>query len=144
MSRRELGLVLALAATAGFVGGGAGRWWAAPTVLAQGGAAPELVQAQRFEVVDKEGKRRGRFDALPNGAVRLILYDGENKTRTALLVAANGTPGLQFWGPHDQVNAVYADSVTLLDSSGQPRARLAPSPGLTLYGAEGRAIWAAP
>ena len=145
MSRKDRFLVLALALAAGFLGGAGGRWWTLPAVFAQDAPQPaQTVRAERFEVVDKEGKRRGRFDALPNGAVRLLLYDTNGKLRTGLIVAANGTPGLQFWGPNDQVAAVYADSVTLLDPDGQPRARLASSPNLTLYNAEGRPVWAAP
>jgi hypothetical protein len=114
--------------------------------MAQGTPVPaQVVQAQRFDVVDKDGKRRGRFDALPNGTVRLLLYDSEGKLRTGLLVASNGVPGLQFWGPNDQVAAVYGESATLLDAAGQPRARLAATtPGLTFYNPEGRSVWAAP
>ena len=146
MSRNDGFRVLALAVAGGFLGGVVGRWWPPPVAFAQAAATPpaQVVRAERFEVVDKDGKRRGRFDALPNGTVRLLLYDTEGKIRTGLLVAANGAPGLQFWGPNDQVAAVYADSVTLLDPDGQPRARLAPAPSLTLYNADGRPSWSAP
>ena len=57
-------------------------------------AAPAaVVRAERFEVVDKQGQRRGRLDALPNGTVRLLLYDTAGKLRTGLIVAANGSTG---------------------------------------------------
>jgi hypothetical protein len=150
MSRTQFALTAVLAIGGGAIGGAVMTRLCIPRMaLAQ--AAPESVQvvrAQRFEVVDEAGKRRGRFDSLPNGAVRLVFYDNEGKIRAGLLVATNGTPALQFWDRNSKPVSVYSDGVTLLDGDGEPRARMSVSssgnPAITLYDEEGKVSWSAP
>lgn len=150
MTRKQFSVILLLAVAGGMAGGAAiTRLLAARPAFAQAAAEPlQVVRAQRFEVVDEEGKRRGRFDSLPNGAVRLVFYDNEGKVRTGLLVATNGAPGLQFWDKNNKPVSVFSDSVTLLDPAGQPRARMSVSahgdPAITLYDEEGKVAWSAP
>ena len=150
MTRKQFALILLFAVLGGALGGGVvARLRMARPAFAQAAADPlQVVRAQRFEVVDEEGKRRGRFDSLPNGAVRLVFYDNDGKVRTGLLVATNGAPGLQFWDQNNKPVSVFSDSVTLLDPDGQPRARMSVSahgnPAITLYDEEGKVAWSAP
>ena len=150
MTRKHFALILLLALFGGVLGGAVmTRLLMVRPAFAQTAAEPlQVVRAQRFEVVDQDGKRRGRFDSLPNGAVRLVFYDNDGKVRTGLLVATNGAPGLQFWDQNNKPVSVFSDSVTLLDPDGQPRARMSVSahgnPAITLYDEEGKVAWSAP
>lgn len=150
MSRKQYIFVLLLAVGGGVAGGAlVSRLLVARPAFAQATAEnSQVLRAQRFEVIDEEGKRRGRFDSLPNGAVRLVFYNSDGRIRTGLLVATNGTPGLQFWDRNGKPVSVFSDGVTLLDPAGQPRGRMSVSangnPSITFYDADGKVTWSAP
>jgi hypothetical protein len=60
-------------------------------------AAPKVVRAQKFEVVDAQGRVRATLGLLPDGSPSLELTDEQGKTRAQLSLYSDGSPylGLQ-------------------------------------------------
>jgi hypothetical protein len=118
MTRKETLLTLGVAAMAGLIGG------SVSTMVMTPGAAkadPEkVVTAQKFELVDADGKERGSFavsgdgmasltELSKSGDPRAVLGAGADgltalslahhgNLRAQLKVAAGGTPNFEMWG----------------------------------------------
>jgi hypothetical protein len=110
MTRKETLLTLGVAAIAGLIGG------SVSTVVMTPGAA----KAQKFELVDADGKERGSFavggdgmatltELSKSGDPRAVLGAGADgftalnlahhgKLRAQLKIAAGGAPNFEMWG----------------------------------------------
>lgn len=93
--------------------------------------APEVIRAQRFELVDAEGRLRGVVGSTVDASVAVALYDEKGRGRAGLALFPDGSPGL-----------------VLFDEKGKPRATLAllpdSGPGLVLLDEKGEALAALP
>ena len=93
-------------------------------------AAPEVVRAQKFEVVDAGGRVRGELGMVEGGPA-LILYDEKGGKRAYLWFSPATQPQLTF-----------------IDWKGLPRAWLLLSPDgrpdLALFDGKGERTWSAP
>ncbi len=85
--------VVALAVIAAVVLMGQATWKLAPP-----GKPGKIVGAEQFIVHDARGGVRAELGTLPNGTVRLILYDGGNPGQTRVILSAGpeGSPVLSF------------------------------------------------
>jgi hypothetical protein len=118
MTRKETLLTLGVAAIAGLIGG------SVSTVVMTPGAAKadagKVVTAQKFELVDADGKERGSFavggdgmatltELSKSGDPRAVLGAGADgftalnlahhgKLRAQLKIAAGGAPNFEMWG----------------------------------------------
>ena len=130
-------------------------------------AAPEVIRAQRFELVDAEGRVRAVLGESPGGAPALMLNDEKGQARAALGLDAN-CPRLELSDEQGEARAslflVFPSAVPSLwlrDEKGKVRASLEVAPGgsrelaalgpglgfgaeLVLRDEEGRRIWSAP
>src|SRR5262245_31109035 len=83
MSRQQHGLTVALALTSGLLGGVVSSQFLVGTpVFAQ--KAPrerQVIRAEKFEVVDKDGKVRGELGLRHDGVPILRLYDEDGSPR---------------------------------------------------------------
>lgn len=85
------------------------------------------VRAQEFELVDHAGMRRAVMNVTKNGMVDLAMYDGQQRDRTELRVAEDGTATLGFY-----------------DDKGARRVLIGAAPGqrdgITVYGSDSRIL----
>ncbi len=89
---KQVGVVaLAVIAAVGLMGQAASK-------LAPPGKPGKVVGAEQFIVHDARGGVRAELGTLPNGTVRLILYDRGNpgETRVILSAGPGGSPALTF------------------------------------------------
>lgn len=103
MGKKQSLLTIVLAVVAGFIGGGVSSWiLTGRAVFAQ--PTPEqakVIRAERFEVVDKDGKVRAGL-GLADGGPGLRLYDKDEKPR-AVLGLFQGEPYLRLYGEDGKV-----------------------------------------
>ena len=59
-------------------------------------AVPQVVRAQKFELVDGQGKVRVSLSILADGAARLDMLDKDAKSRAALRLWPDGSPRLDM------------------------------------------------
>ena len=93
MNRKQFLLTLLLAVISAFLGGTFGVWFLMPpSVLAQDGV-PEVIEAERFQVVDSEGKVQSYFGSRSDdrsgiislsGPSPLLSLSGQKSTRLLL------------------------------------------------------------
>ncbi len=85
--------VVALAVIAGVVLMGQATWKLAPP-----GKPGKVVGAEQFIVHDARGGVRAELGTLPNGTVRLVLYDRGNPGETRIILSAGpeSSPALSF------------------------------------------------
>ena len=143
--KERIGLVT-LTLVAALVGGAlSGYFFAARTVDAAA-AAPKLVTAQKFMLVDRHGKTRGVFNVTPKGVAEIAVYDGTGTLRAGLGVGAEGAPALGLYGrdgkPSAEVGLTRGVArVVLFGENGKPQASLGVAPdgqsGLGLMDKEG-------
>src|SRR5215470_9746542 len=89
ITRERLG-ILAMAFIAATLGGGvAGYVISAATVEAA--AAPRVVSARKFVLLDQAGKTRGTLDITNRGVAQLAIMDGSGVLRARLGVAADSS-----------------------------------------------------
>ena len=86
MGRIQQATTMVWALCAGVVGGGVSSQFLAGTpVLAEKTAQePQVIRAERFEVVDKNGKVRGELGLRSDGVPVLRLYDEDGAPRVGL------------------------------------------------------------
>lgn len=91
---------------------------------------PEVIRAQRFEVVDGEGAVRGVLQIL-DGEVALSLDDSDGRPRIRLLVDGRGQPQLVLQDAKERMRAVArlyshgSPEFALCDAAGRMRTHLA-------------------
>jgi hypothetical protein len=75
----RINFTLALALTAGFLGGLASRYWSPTPAYAQAPSTPPAeVRAQKFVLVDENGIARGVFGFESNGSPVIEISNGNN------------------------------------------------------------------
>lgn len=95
---------------------------------------PKVLTAQEFRLVDKDGKTRAALAVKADGSPGLLLYDGDGKVRAALRVRSDGSAALSLHDP-DGSNRAALDtqsngsaSLTLTNKSGKGGVGLAVLP----------------
>lgn len=116
-------------------------------------SAPEVIRAQRFELVDAEGKVRGAL-GIGRGQPVLAFADEAGKTRVLLGLSDDGTPGLGLADAEGEVRAVVRvgedgrPRVDLRNEGEKTRAVLElnedGSGALRLFGEDGEVVWEGP
>ena len=97
-TKERIGFVT-LTLAAALVGGAvSGHIFAARAVDAA--AAPKMMTAQKFMLVDAKGNTRGEFNVTSRGVAQLGIFDGTGTLRAGLGVGADGAPALGIFG-HD-------------------------------------------
>jgi hypothetical protein len=151
MDNRQYGGLLLVTAFTGLIGGIGVNWslmgalgWAQKTC-----EQTPVVRAERFEVVDKDGKLRATLGIGAEGATGLVLPDGlvltdkNGQPRASLGLAADGAPGLMLYDPGLRYRVALdvapdgAPALALAGKEGRTRAELIlpteGGPGLVLY-----------
>ena len=96
MNRKQLLLALSVAIISGVLGGALSVWFLMPQlVLAQDGPL-NVIEAQEFRVVDKDGTRRIRLAISSDGQSTLSLFDPGGTVRASLVVMPDGISILGF------------------------------------------------
>ncbi|MCS6926253.1 MAG: hypothetical protein NZ578_10190 [Candidatus Binatia bacterium] len=153
MDKRQYGGLLLGTILAGFIGGIGASWvlHSAPTWAQKTCELPAVIRAERFEVVDRDGKLRATLGTGSTGAPGpvlsdgLVLIDNNGQPRANLGLAADGAPGLMMYDPGLRYRIALdvapdgAPALALASKEGRTRAELVlPSeggPGLILYDA---------
>jgi hypothetical protein len=89
-------------------------------------ATPKVVRAQKFEVVDAQGRVRATLGLLPDGSPSLELTDEQGKTRAQLSLYSDGSPYLGLQDAKLKTRAELS-----LDSGGRPSLALSDEQGKT-------------
>lgn len=110
MSKREYGIVIVVAAAAGLVGGGiSGRLFTVGSVFAQETSRRfQVIEAEEFRLVERDGKPCGRFHVDRNGRPALFLFDKHGEVRAVLGVTPSGSPHLALSDKDGKVRATLA------------------------------------
>src|SRR5271155_4319341 len=122
-----------LSRAAAFVGGAvSGHIFAARTVDAAA-AAPRMVTAQKFMLVDRHGKTRGEFNVARAGVAQIAVFDGTGTLRAGLAVGSDGAPALGIYGndgkPRAEVGLTNSVArVVLFDADATPQATIGVAP----------------
>jgi hypothetical protein len=130
--KERIGFVT-LTLAAALVGGAvSGHFFAARTVDAAP-AAPKVMTAQRFMLVDSHGKTRGEFNVTHKGVAQIVVFDGGGTLRAGLGVGADGAPALGIYGidgkPRAEVGLTNSVArVVLFDAEGHPQASMGVAP----------------
>jgi hypothetical protein len=110
-------------------------------------SAPETVEAQKFVLVDANGKALAELGAAHGGS-GLVLLDAAGKPRAAMVLTSAGEPGLKLYDADGLVRAALMvgndgrSGLALYDTNGKNRAALATDTAgaatLVLFDREGR------
>jgi hypothetical protein len=121
------------------------------TVRAQ--SNENIVQAERFELVDSEGNVCAELSVFDSGP-GLVLYDENGTIRAGLTVSDESGPGLSLFDENETFRArlavsdAFGPGLALYDENEKNRAKLAVldefGPGLYLYDEDERPVWSAP
>jgi hypothetical protein len=162
MSKKQYRLTLAMALIAGLVGGVVTSWFliGIPVLAQKLLEHPQIIRAESFQVVDKNGKIRAVLGMGSNGEPSLSLADENEHVRTVVglsalgIAHANGESSisLNLWPDGNP-------SLTLNDQEGKLRAVLGvymvvgkntelreqrPISSLMLLGKDEKVLWKAP
>ena len=130
MGRKHYGAILVMAVVAGLVGiGVSSRHLMGQSVFAQKALQQaEVVRAETFELLDKNGKRRGVLGVNVNGEPAVEFFDQSGNLRAELSLRSDGGPNLLLWDGNGKIPriglAVLPDgnpSVELADKDGNLR-----------------------
>ncbi|HSU31862.1 MAG TPA: hypothetical protein VLJ11_11560 [Bryobacteraceae bacterium] len=83
-------VVILCAVSAGFVGGVASQWWRPMQTVSAQIQAPRQMQAQRFVLVDPNGRTRGEFK-MEGTQPEIVLYDRDGSVAWKV-TAQSGRP----------------------------------------------------
>ena len=135
--KERIGFVT-LTLAAALVGGAvSGHIFAARAVDAA--AAPKLMTAQKFMLVDAKGNTRGEFNVTHKGVAQLAVFDGTGTLRAGLGVGSDGAPALGIFGrdgkPRIEVGLTNSIArIQLYNANAQPQASLGVAP-------DGQSVW---
>ncbi len=95
MNRKQFSAVVVLALVAGLVGGVVSSWFLVglPAFAQKAPQVAEVIRAERFEVVDKDGKTRAALSML-EGKPGLVLRDRNGRAGAELGLTDHGWPRL--------------------------------------------------
>src|SRR2546426_7622173 len=127
MGKKQYLLTVVLAVVAGFVGGVGSSWFlmGAPVFAQKTPESAKVIQAEKFEVVDKDGKVRAWFGIEDDREPRLMLYAEDSKNRSTLAPF-----GLVISDQNDAIRAALVckgdgePSLSLSDKNPKSRAML--------------------
>jgi len=128
MNRKRYLAILAVAVMAGIFSGVVANRLSTmgESALAQPTPSPaEVIQAEKFELVDKTGVPRALLELEPHGEPALKLYDAEGSLRVMLSLRPDGGPNLLLW---DGQTTAPRFGLALLPN-GSPSAELADRDG---------------
>ena len=83
-------VVILCAVSAGFLGGVASQWWRPMQTVSAQLQAPRQMQAQRFVLVDPNGRTRGEF-RMEGAQPEIVLYDRDGSVAWKV-TAQSGRP----------------------------------------------------
>jgi hypothetical protein len=112
-------------------------------------AAPEVLRAQRFELVDSAGNVRGLLSLGDQTCPRLVLFDEQGDARARLMLHLDGTPMLSLYDQTGRGGVALAvgeegpRGLHVRDEEGTVRARMC-ADEIELRGKDGGVIWSAP
>lgn len=129
--KERIGFVTLTVAAAVVGGAVSGHIFAARAVDAA--AAPKMITAQRFMLVDSRGKTRGEFSVTRKGVAQIAVFDGTGTLRAGLGVGVDGAPALGIYGhdgkPRAEVGLTRSVArVVLFDANANPQATLGVAP----------------
>ncbi len=96
-----------------------------PEPVAEAETAPEeagpteVIQARRFELVDKKGEVRAVLGALGNGSPHLVLHDATGRMRAAVALSKSGTPRIMLF---DEIGERIFEEPPMVAQRSQPKA----------------------
>src|SRR6516164_4204878 len=99
-------LIFAGAAFGGFL---SGHFWTSSSSAMAAGRHPKTITAEKFILVDSNGKQRGTMQVTENGMARLTLSDPNGMDRAELRVAEDGSAGLGFFDPEGRKLAIFGE-----------------------------------
>ena len=111
--------------------------------------APEVLRAQRFELVDSAGNVRGLLSLGDKACPRLVLFDEQGDARARLMLHLDGTPMLSLYDQNGRggvalmVGEEGPRELQLRDKEGTLRARMCDE-GIELRAKDGSLTWSAP
>lgn len=107
---------------------GGGPKWGTPAEAAgqAKSGVPEVIRAQKFELVDEEGKVRAVLGLGRDGAPNLDLSDAKGLKRATLALLPDGSPVLMLSDARGEERATLTGgrSLTMRDETGGERATL--------------------
>ncbi|MBV8362053.1 MAG: hypothetical protein JO189_29590 [Deltaproteobacteria bacterium] len=101
-------LIFAGAAFGGFL---SGHFWPSDSSALAAGRHPKTVMAERFVLLDANGKQRGAIQVSEDGMATLSLNDTNGRDRAELRVAGDGSAGLAFFDQNGRKLAVFGEGV---------------------------------
>jgi hypothetical protein len=113
------------------------------------GPSPEVLRAQRFELVDSSGDVRGVLSLGDKACPRLALFDENGNARVRLMLCLDGTPVLSLYDESGRggvalvAGAEGSPGMSLRDEQGTLRASMC-AEEVELRGKDGGLIWSAP
>src|SRR5690349_8787441 len=90
-------LYAAVVAAGGFVGGLTAMEFAPGDALAARRHNPQMLTAEEFRLVDRNGNKRASLQVTPRGLADLMMFDGEGNDRAEFRVARDGSSSLGFY-----------------------------------------------
>lgn len=110
--------------------------------------APKTVQAERFDLLDSDGKIRVQIGAATGGVPSVALYDAHGKPRAILAIDNSGTPALILTDDATKATAMLAmdskggTTLSVTDGAAAQRLRVnvdaAGLSGISLFGKGGK------
>jgi hypothetical protein len=91
----------------------------------------KVVEAEKFVLLDMNGKVRAELNMWPDGSPVLKLYSEDKKPRVALGVLPDDAPSLELFGKVGK-----ARTLLTVEPTGRPL--------LALYGKDGKPMWSKP
>ncbi len=137
VNTKQFGLVLVTVFIAGLLGG-----VAASTLFPRPSRIAKVLKAERFEVVDKDGKPRALLGVLGTGEPGLQLYDQDENGRVDLSLKPSGRPGLELSDRNARVRAAFGYTEIVVPDTGKIEQRQISS--VVLFDQEGKVLWHVP
>jgi hypothetical protein len=133
MNQKQFALFGAVAVMTGLAGGAVSSWLLTgkPAFAQKTTPHEKVIQAEKFELVDKEGHEHGSLAISPDGNPAFVLYDVDHHSRVVLDLMANGNARLFLSDQEGKIRSVLG-----LQIDG--------SPFLHLKDENRQIIWAAP
>src|SRR5260221_6428771 len=99
-----------LALVGGIFGGAVSGHWFPPTGADAAVHASRALRAEKFVLVDHDGKERGVFDVNKLGEAQIALMDDSGRSRAEFQVGGNGAGAIAFYDQHGNKRVVLGAS----------------------------------
>jgi hypothetical protein len=137
VNTKQFSLVLVTVFIAGLLGG-----VAASMLFPRPSRTAKVLKAERFEVVDQDGKPRALLGVLGSGEPGLQLYDRDENGRVDLSLKASGRPGLELSDSNGRVRAALGYTEIVRPETGEIERRQVSS--IVLFDQDGKVLWQTP